>query len=217
MEPAPHSLPQGAQNLEIALGALTPPLDWPALFGRGGPNGLEIGTGNGLFLAAEAARRPEMNFIGIERDPGFYCKMVKRCARAGLTNVRATRGDAIELLRDWLPALSLTRVYCYFSDPWPKRRHAERRVVNAALLPPLERVLAPGGEFWFKTDVGYYFNLAVTVFREREGWRLTELGRVTPADPARGEVVTNFERKAREAGSLIWGFHASRSLPPGAP
>jgi len=211
MEPAPHSLPQPAENLEIPLSALTPPLDWPALFGRGGPNALEIGTGNGLFLAAEAARRPEMNFIGIERDPGFYWKMVKRCAREGRTNVRTTRGDALELLRDWLPAESLARIYCYFSDPWPKRRHAERRVVNAALLPLLERVLAPGGEFWFKTDVGYYFNLAVTDFREREGWRFTELGRAPSADPARGEAISNFERKAHEAGSLIWGFHARRN------
>jgi len=57
MEPAPHSLSQPAEKLEIPLSALAPPLDWPALFGRGGPNALEIGTGNGLFLAAEAARR----------------------------------------------------------------------------------------------------------------------------------------------------------------
>ena len=205
-----HPIPDDAQLLEIPLAELSPPLDWTALLGRPGPNAIEIGTGNGYFLAAEAARLPEMNFIGIEREVAYYWKMVKRCARADLANVRTTRMDAIELLEQWIPPATLARVYCYFSDPWPKRRHAERRVFGAHLPPLLERVLAPGGEVRFKTDVGYYFNLAVTVFRERGGWRITRIGKLPPPDPERGEILSNFERKAREAGREVWGFHASR-------
>ncbi|MCL5268961.1 MAG: tRNA (guanosine(46)-N7)-methyltransferase TrmB [bacterium] len=207
---SPHpNLPDFARSLELSLDELARPLDWEALFGRSGPNAIEIGTGNGYFIAAEAARLPRFNFIGIERDSTFYAKMVKRCARAGLANVRTTRLDALELLRRWIPRQSLARVYCYFSDPWHKRRHRARRVFTDAFPPLVEPLLAPGGELWFKTDVGWYFNLAVTVFRERGGWDFLEIGRQSPPDPARGDVITNFERKAREAGSKVWGFRVT--------
>lgn len=201
------------RQLQLPLAQMTPPLDWNALFERPGPNAIEIGTGNGYFIVNEAPRLPEMNFIGIERDLTFYWKMVKRCARAGLTNVRTTSCDAIEILDNWIPPASLARIYCYFSDPWPKRRHSNRRVFIPALLPRLERVLAPGGQVWFKTDVAYYFNLAVTVFREDGGWRFQEIGKLPPPDPAKGEVLTNFERKAREIGSEVWGFRVIQNKP----
>ena len=200
---------------------------------------IEIGTGNGYLLEAEAARLPVWRFIGIEREPKFYWKMVKRCARTELTNVRTYGGDAFELI-DLLPPASLDRIYCYFSDPWPKRRHADRRVVGPHLLPHLERLLKPHGEFWYKSDVHWFFNLAVTAFREREGWEFTQIGRIHDAggelDPdneildsaqklsestrmletnatrdAAG-VVTNFERKGREAGRQVWAFHARQTF-----
>jgi tRNA (guanine-N7-)-methyltransferase len=187
-------------------------LDWAELFGRQGARRIEIGTGNGLFLAEEAAREPGVDFLGIEREPEFYWKMVKRMDRAGLTNVRTTRLDAWDAL-ELVPAGSVERVYCYFSDPWPKRRHAKNRVVQAELLPELERVLAPGGEFWFKSDVGWYFNLAVTVFRERAelgggAWEFVERCRLEPPEVSGTGVMTNFERKGREAGREPWGFKA---------
>jgi len=193
---------------EIDMASAPAPLDWEALFGRSGPGAIEIGTGNGYFLAQEAARLPEFNFIGIEREPKFYYKMAKRCARAGLDNVCTVRGEAREFLERWLPPHSLDRLYCYFSDPWPKRRHRERRVFGPALPVLLERVLAPGGELWFKTDADFYFNLAVTVFRRRGGWRFIEIGRVPLAEPSPSEVPSNYERKAREAGTVVWGFKA---------
>lgn len=210
MRSHPHLALDPPSPLELPLTTLTPPLEWGAVFGRGGPRAVEIGTGNGIFMASEAARLPEWNFIGIERDFEFYAKMVRRCERARLGNVRTFNGDALEFLDEWVPAGSADRVYCYFSDPWPKRRHAERRVFTAANLPLFERVLAPEGELWFKTDVAYYFNLAVTVFRERGGWRFLEIGKIAPPDVESGEPLSNFDRKAREAGSEVWGFHAAR-------
>ena len=198
------------QNRRIDLEALEAPLDWSELFGRPGPNAVEIGTGNGYFLEREAARRPEFNFIGIELETKFYYKMAKRCARAGLGNVRTLRADAREVLREWIAPGTMHRLYSYFSDPWPKRRHRGRRLFNPELPEMLERVLAPEGQVWFKTDVGYYFNLAVSAFRQRGGWRFEEIGRLAPPDPDRGEVMTNYERKAREAGREVWGFKAQR-------
>ena len=210
MHPARPPLPEAAQRLELSLTALQPPLDWEALFGRVAPRAVEIGTGNGYFLAAEAARLPEFDFIGVEREYEFYAKMVRRCAKAGLSNVRTTPTDAIELLQNWIAPGALTRLYGYFSDPWPKRRHWRNRLFGPHTLDVFEQALAPEGEIWFKTDVDFYFNLVVTAFRERPHWRFLEIGRLEMPDVSRGEVVTNFERKAREAGRQVWGFHATR-------
>lgn len=203
---------EDALKLEIPLKSMAPPLDWAALFGGAATNAIEIGTGNGIFLASEAAKLPEISFIGIERDLEFYYKMVRRVHEAGLANVRTTPTDAIDLLDDWIPERSVARIYCYFSDPWHKRRHAARRVLHPANLPRLERVLIPGGELRFKTDVGYYFNLAVTALRKQPGWTIIESARLPPPDAGKGEVTSNFERKAREAGSEVWGLTAKYGL-----
>lgn len=194
--------------LVLPLETMTPPLDFDALFGSTAPHAIEIGTGNGYFIESEAARLADWQFIGIEREPKFYWKMVRRVERAGLSNVRTFGGDAFDLMETWIGDGALERIYCYFSDPWPKRRHAERRVVGAHLLPILERMLVPGGAFWYKSDVGWFFNLAVTAFRTRPGWRLEEVRRIHEPGGGEGEVVTNFERKGREQGRQVWGFHA---------
>lgn len=206
-----QALNDEARQLEIPAALTETPLDWASLFPRPGHRAIEIGTGNGYFLADEAQREPDFNFIGIERDPFFYRKMVKRCARRGLTNVRTLGVDAVDLIPGWVPEGSLDRLYCLFSDPWPKRRHGQRRVFGDKMPPLLARLLAPGGEVRFKTDVGFYFNLAVTVFRAHGGWKFLEIGELPPPDLSRGETLSNFERKAREAGSEVWGFRAVRA------
>lgn len=210
MEPSQQPLLEPVSPLELPLNDLAAPLDWEALFSRPARRAIEIGTGNGCFIATEAARlAADWNFIGIEREREFYLKMVKRCERAGLANVRTTDMDALDVLEKWIAPGSIDRIYCLFSDPWPKRRHAERRVFTPETLPLFERVLAPGAEIRFKTDVPFLFNLTVTHFRQRGGWRFLAIGKLPPPDPEKGEVVTNFERKAREAGSEVWGFRAT--------
>jgi tRNA (guanine-N7-)-methyltransferase len=208
MLPHPEDL-----QLPLTHGETPPPdgLDWTALFGRPGPNAVEIGAGNGYFIENEAARLPDWNFIGIERDRTFYTKMMRRCWRRGLTNVRTTSVDAFEVLAA-LPAQSVERLYLYFSDPWPKRRHAARRVFGDPFLAACERALTPRGEIWFKTDVGWYFNQAVTVARQHAGWELKDVAKLPPPDESAGEIYSNYERKAREQGIEVWGFkllHAS--------
>ena len=150
-----------------------------------------------------------MNFIGIEYEKPFHWKMAKRCARAGLGNVRTTTCDAFEFLGTWVPPCSVSRVYCYFSDPWPQTPPLRAQTVR----PPrcrryLKRVLDPGGEVRFKTDIGYYFNLAVTAFREHGHWQFTQPGPLPPPDSSKGEVWSNYERKGsrrRQAGVGILG------------
>jgi tRNA (guanine-N7-)-methyltransferase len=201
------------EDLELTLAEGAAPLRWEAVFGRPGLSAIEIGTGNGYFIENEAARLADWNFIGVERDHEFYWKMVKRCWRRGLANVRTTSIDARELLEQWLPAGSVDRIYLSFSDPWPKRKHARRRVFNEDFLALAEQVLAPAGEVWFKTDVGWHFNLAVTAVRRRGGWLMHDAGKLPPPDETRGEVYSNYERKARAQGIAVWGFKAFRGKP----
>lgn len=188
-------------------------IDIPALFGREAgahaPLIVEIGSGNGVYLVAEAERHPETNYLGIERAGEFFEKFRKRIIRHNLANVRCMLADVEEVFADGLVPQSVDCVISNFSDPWPKRRHAKRRLFRPDFLPQFARVLKPGGSVRFKTDVGWYFNLAVTAFRESPEWKLTDIGLKPPPNIEAGEVVTNFERKAREAGSTIWGFTAT--------
>jgi tRNA (guanine-N7-)-methyltransferase len=179
----------------------------------GGPWILEIGTGNGVFLAAQAVAHPDQRFLGVERDAEFFYKMKKRLLREGLTNVRCIRADVEDVLDRLIGSGELSEVILNFSDPWPKRRHRERRVFGPAFLERIERALVPDGKLHFQTDVGWYFNLAVADLRRRDGWSLTGAGPVEA-----GGLETNFERKGRDQGRSIWAFSASfRGDAPGVP
>lgn len=214
--------PAGDPFPEIAFDPEAPSEEALRIIREGAPWVLEIGTGNGVFLVDEAGRRPGDRFLGVERDAEFFFKMKKRVMRLGLTNVRCIRGQIEDVLDVLIPDGSLDEVILNFSDPWPKRRHRARRVFGTAFLERMERTLRPGGRLRFKTDVGWYFNLAVTDVRRRGGWVFESAG---PADgtvavaeewkegPGGPDdetqpmgVVTNFERKGREQGREIWGF-----------
>lgn len=197
---------------EVAFLDSDDPIDWAGEFGRDAPLVVEIGAGNGVFIVDEAARHPDNDYLTIERSWEFYTKLRKRIVRHGLRNVRCMRADVFDVFELSLAPRSVSRVISNFSDPWPKRRHAQRRIFRPEFLGLLQRVLIPGGGLSFRTDVAWYFNLTVTLFREAEGWQLTESGPVaTP--PPEGRTQTNYERKAREAGDAVWGFQAEWKGP----
>ena len=109
-------------------------LDLDSLFGRTAPRVLEIGFGNGDSLVAMAAARPDMDFIGVEvHEPGVgHCLI--RLHESGVTNLRLIMHDAFDVLEHQLAPASLARVNLYFPDPWPKKRHHKRRIVNDRFL-----------------------------------------------------------------------------------
>lgn len=134
---------------------LSPPvghLDLDAIFGRKGARTLEIGFGDGEVLLAMAAASPEEDFIGVEvHEPGIgHCLL--GIESRGLGNLRLIRADALEVLESWLEPASLDRINLFFPDPWPKKRHHKRRLVQPPFLAMASRCLKAGGVLHIATD-----------------------------------------------------------------
>lgn len=132
-------------------------LDFPAVFGNAHPVELELGCGDGSFLLQWAARHPERNFLGVERLKGRLTKIDRKGRRQGLHHLRGLRLEAGYVLEWKLAPGSLSAIHVYFPDPWPKKRHHKRRLVQAPFTELAASVLAPGGHLYLRTDHREYF------------------------------------------------------------
>src|SRR5918993_4955775 len=128
------------------------PLRWAELFGNDNPVELEIGTGKGTFLTEQAKARPEVNFFGIEWANWYFHYAADRLRRNGCVNARMVRAEALYFLDEFVPDESLSVMHVYFPDPWPKKRHHKRRLVQGPFLKQVERVLIPRGRLQVVTD-----------------------------------------------------------------
>jgi len=127
-------------------------LDLAAVFGRSAPRVLEIGFGDGASLAQTAAANPGNDYLGIEvHEPGVG-HLLLEIERLDLANVRVVVHDAVEVLNGWIEPASIDRLQLFFPDPWPKKRHHKRRIVQPGFLGTLARVLKPGGVLHMATD-----------------------------------------------------------------
>ena len=131
-------------------------LDLEALFGREAPRTLEIGFGNGESLIALAAARPDEDFLGVEVHRPGVGHLMLRAEAQGLTNVRVACRDAVEVLTERIGDATLDAVLLYFPDPWPKKRHHKRRIVQPSFAHLVARKLRPGGRFRLATDWQHY-------------------------------------------------------------
>jgi len=184
-------------------------LDSRALFGDDRPLQLEIGFGAGEHLAAQAEAAPETGFIGCEPFLNGVVGALGHVRDRALGNVRIHMGDALEAV-ERLPDESLERVYLLHPDPWPKARHAKRRMMNHGPLDLIARKLKPGAEFRLGTDDPTYCRWAMMIMDQRRDFRWTA---TTPADflerPA-DWPETRYERKARRQGHEVWYFRYIR-------
>jgi tRNA (guanine-N7-)-methyltransferase len=175
---------------------LPQPLDSAELFGREAPLEVEIGSGKGLFLASAASCAPRHNFLGVEIAAKYARFAAARLAKQGLANAMILHGDGLDLFRARLPDASLAAVHVYFPDPWWKKRHHKRRVMNDQFLQAVARTLAPGGSLHFWTDVRDYFDASLKLIA-----RHTPLvGPLeVPQRPAEHDLDyrTHFERRTR--------------------
>ncbi len=170
------------------------------------PFEIEIGSGKGTFLVAQAAEKPETNYLGVEWAMEYWRLAADRLRRHGLTNTRVLHDDAAEFLR-WRVSDGVARViHLYFPDPWPKKRHHKRRIVQDQFLLDCHRVLMPDGELRIVTDHEDYWGWMGEHFA-RHASRFAVHPFVQPDSAGEGEVVgTNFERKYRREGRP---FHAA--------
>ena len=141
-------------------------LDWRELFGNEGPVEVDLGAGDGGFALEYARLHPEINLLAVERLLGRARKIEKRAARAGLRNVRVLRLEFGYTVRYLLPAESVSVAHILFPDPWPKRRHWPRRLMQPEFVCDVAAALRPGGELRFTTDHAPYFETASEAVRE---------------------------------------------------
>ncbi|WP_375249167.1 tRNA (guanine(46)-N(7))-methyltransferase TrmB [Sphingomonas sp.] len=209
-----HALRAGqAALVEETLPLLSVPadgaLDAERLFGDERPLQVEIGFGAGEHLAAQAAAAPGTGFIGCEPFLNGVVGALGHIRDGGLTNVRIHMGDALEVI-ERLPDASLERVYLLHPDPWPKARHAKRRMMNHGPLDLIARKLRPGAEFRLGTDDPTYCRWAMMVMDQRRDFlwqaRRPEDFLHRPDD----WPETRYERKARRHGHEVWYFRYVR-------
>ncbi len=182
-------------------------LDLPKIFGRIAPLHVDLGCGDGSFLAALAERNPEKNFLGIERRAG---RVGKACRKAGpsrtgdpsriggrIDNMRVLHLETSYAVRYLLPEQSVATFYLLFPDPWPKRRHQRRRVVSPDFLQSIHRALAPGGVLQIATDQLDYFQQMQSLTENGPQFEKIDIG----VDDL---PKTKFERIFQQQGAPIY-------------
>lgn len=146
-----------ANVLEFLPQDILRPLDFRSVFPGTRSIEVDLGSGSGKFLLQAAQRFPDRYFLGVERLLGRVRKTQRSAVRLGLTNLRLLRLEINYTVRYLIPPNSVSRFHLYFPDPWPKRRHQARRLVNHEFLAAVAAALVPYGEFWIKTDHAGYF------------------------------------------------------------
>ena len=208
-----HKLRAGqAALVETMLPTVAVPdgtLDATALFGRDMPLELEIGFGGGEHLAGQAATRPGTGFIGCEPFLNGVVQALGHVRDGPLPNVRLHMGDALDVI-ERLPNAGLERVYLLHPDPWPKARHAKRRMVNHGPLDAIAAKLKRGGEFRLGTDDPTYCRWAMMVMDQRRDFCWTAATARDFLERPADWPETRYERKARRHGHEVWYFRYIR-------
>ena len=158
------------------------------MFPQPQPLEIELGSGDGSFLAQYAGLRRERNFIGVERLLGRLRKLDRKAIRLGLSNVRAVRIEAGYFLEHMLPPESAEALHVYFPDPWPKRRHHKHRLINERFPLLARQAVADGGVVYLRTDDAAYFAQMKAVFAACDSFAEVP----TPAELT--ATLTDFER-----------------------
>jgi tRNA (guanine-N7-)-methyltransferase len=171
-------------------------IDAERLFGRCAPLVLEIGSGMGETTAAIASQHPELDFIAIEVHGPGVGSLLKRIDQAGLQNLRVLRHDAVEVLEQMVGDSTLAAVHLFFPDPWPKKRHHKRRLVQLSFVDLLAAKLRPGGVLHAATDWPEYAQHIDAVFAGNALYERATAGLV--ARPA-----TKFETRGLKLGHRI--------------
>lgn len=178
-------------------------LNYEQLFQHAAPTILEIGFGNGQALLNMAAQAPDTNFIGIEVHTPGVGALLAGIEKQALTNIRVLQADAVEILNNNIPDHSLSAVYLFFPDPWHKKRHHKRRLVQPEFVQLLRRKLVVGGRFHMATDWQEYAEHMLLTMESAEGFvNQAGVGNYSPKPSYR--PTTKFEQRGARLGHGVW-------------
>ncbi len=184
---------------------------WQEVFGNSFPIYIEVGMGKGKFITQMASLHPEYNYVGIEKYSSVLIRaLAKREQMPELNNLYFLRMEAEDLPQVFGPG-EVAGIYLNFSDPWPKDRHAKRRLPSKEFLARYDQILAPGGRVEFKTDNRSLFDFALEQAGEA-GWAIDALTYDLHGDPvmAEGNVMTEYEERFSSMGNPIHKVILSR-------
>ena len=186
------------------------PFRWQEIFENKHPLHIEIGMGKGRFLMTLAESNPSINYVGIERYPSVLVKALRKMETHPLPNLYFLCMDASNLEQCFAPG-DVERIYLNFSDPWPKERHARRRLTSGDYLKHYDAILTPQGQLEFKTDNEALFDFSLESIKAA-GWTLLgetrDLHRNPQMNP--GNIMTEYEEKFSAQGNPIYKLIATR-------
>ncbi|OOZ39518.1 tRNA (guanosine(46)-N7)-methyltransferase TrmB [Solemya pervernicosa gill symbiont] len=187
------------------------PLDFERLFGRDAPVTLEIGSGNGETLVTLAAAHPENDYIGIEVHRPGVGRLLRRIEELELSNVRVICHDAVEVVERMVLDASLDAVLLYFPDPWHKKRHHKRRIVQPPFVTLIASRLKANGLFHLATDWEDYAYHMVEIL-EAEPLLENSADKALFVDRPEERPLTKFEQRGLRLGHGVWDLHYRRRL-----
>jgi tRNA (guanine-N7-)-methyltransferase len=182
---------------------------WKEMFGNDNPLHIEIGMGKGKFLIQLAQENPDINYIGIEKYSSVLIRAVEKRKELEINNLWLVRFDA-DYINDIFDTNEVARIYLNFSDPWPKDRHAKRRLTSKEFLTRYDKFLAADGEVIFKTDNSSLFEFSLEQV-EAAGWKLRNYTYdLHHSEFVNGNVMTEYEEKFSAMGNPIHRLVALR-------
>ncbi len=167
------------------------------------PLEVEVGSGKGLFMASASRAYPDHNFLGVEIAGKYARFSAARLAQQERTNAVMLHGDANVVFGRWLPSSFCAAVHVYFPDPWWKKRHHKRRIMNPWFVQQIERVLLPGGRLHFWTDVEAYYHMALETLAAHTQLVGPQVVAELPAEHDL-DYRTHFERRMRLQELQVW-------------
>jgi len=176
------------------------PLDFDSIFGRRAPRILEIGCGMGETTAEIAANHPDIDYLGIEVHGPGVGSLLRQIEAKQLTNVRVVQHDAVEVVTTMIPAGSLSGIHVFFPDPWPKKRHHKRRIVQMPFMRPLASRLARDGYLHLATDWEEYAQWMLEILAQVPELHNTADGYAPRPDY---RPLTKFERRGLKLGHAV--------------
>lgn len=183
---------------------------WNKVFGRKAPLHIEVGMGKGQFLMQLAQQNPEIDYVGIEMYSSVLLRAVQKMEENPIENLRFIRMDAREI-EEVFDKEEVDKIYLNFSDPWPKDRHAKRRLPSRQFLERFDKILSREGNLEFKTDNKDLFDFAVEEI-EPAGWQIDALTYDLHHDEImnQGNILTEYEEKFSSKGNPIYKYIISR-------